>query len=128
MGRYYNGDINGKFWFAVQSSDAPSRFGGDTYEPQETHYEFREEEHLEQVEDELAHIKDKLGARLYLLERFFSTNQGYNDEKIEKLYKEEGFLPKHVKGDLVDYADYQLGNEIQACLLENGECNFVAEW
>lgn len=24
MGRYYSGDIEGKFWFAVQPSDAPS--------------------------------------------------------------------------------------------------------
>ena len=27
MGRYYSGDIEGKFMFAVQSSDAPERFG-----------------------------------------------------------------------------------------------------
>ena len=28
MGRYYGGDIEGKFWFALQSSEAPMRFGG----------------------------------------------------------------------------------------------------
>ena len=28
MGRYYSGDIEGKFWFAVQSSNAADRFGG----------------------------------------------------------------------------------------------------
>ena len=27
MGRYYNGDIEGKFWFAVQSSDDADFFG-----------------------------------------------------------------------------------------------------
>ena len=27
MGRYYNGDIDGKFWFAVQSSDDADFFG-----------------------------------------------------------------------------------------------------
>ena len=27
MGRYYDGDINGKFWFAVQSSDDADFFG-----------------------------------------------------------------------------------------------------
>jgi hypothetical protein len=27
MGRYYTGDIEGKFAFAVQSSDAADRFG-----------------------------------------------------------------------------------------------------
>ena len=33
MGRYYNGDIEGKFWVAVQPSDAAARFGGRNYEP-----------------------------------------------------------------------------------------------
>ena len=33
MGRYYSGDINGKFWFALQSSNAASRFGGYENEP-----------------------------------------------------------------------------------------------
>ena len=27
MGRYYNGNINGKFWFGVQSSDAMEKYG-----------------------------------------------------------------------------------------------------
>ena len=27
MGRYYNGDIEGKFWFAVQSSNDADFFG-----------------------------------------------------------------------------------------------------
>jgi len=27
MGRYYTGDIVGKFWFAIQSSDDASHFG-----------------------------------------------------------------------------------------------------
>ena len=35
MGRYYHGDIEGKFWFGVQPSDDPKFFGaveepGDT--------------------------------------------------------------------------------------------------
>ena len=29
MGRYYRGDIEGKFWFAVQSSVAPKDFSPD---------------------------------------------------------------------------------------------------
>ena len=33
MGRYYTGDIEGKFWFALQSSNAASRFGGVESEP-----------------------------------------------------------------------------------------------
>ena len=29
MGRYYTGDIEGKFWFGVQSSYAPENIGGE---------------------------------------------------------------------------------------------------
>ena len=28
MGRYYSGDVEGKWWFGVQSSDTPTKFGG----------------------------------------------------------------------------------------------------
>ena len=31
MGRYYNGDIEGKFWFAVQSSDDADFFSIDSF-------------------------------------------------------------------------------------------------
>ena len=44
MGRYYNGDIEGKFWFAVQSSDASERFGGTGYQPAYTEYDFGEDD------------------------------------------------------------------------------------
>ena len=33
MGRYYYGDIQGKFMFAVQPSNAHERFGAVEYEP-----------------------------------------------------------------------------------------------
>ena len=36
MGRYYYGDITGKCWFAVQSSNDASSFGGN----EEVHYRF----------------------------------------------------------------------------------------
>ena len=32
MGRYYSGDIEGKFWFAVQDSDDAEFFGGTNVE------------------------------------------------------------------------------------------------
>ena len=35
MGRYYNGDVEGKWWFGVQSSDTPQKFGG-----YETHIDY----------------------------------------------------------------------------------------
>jgi hypothetical protein len=35
MGRYYTGDIEGKFWFAIQSSDDASFFGGSDEDTQD---------------------------------------------------------------------------------------------
>ena len=51
MGRYYNGDIEGKFWFAVQSSTDASFFGADPYEPNYVNYYFEKDEHLEMVKN-----------------------------------------------------------------------------
>ena len=40
MGRRYTGDIEGKFWFGLQSSTAASRFGGEETEPSYINYYF----------------------------------------------------------------------------------------
>jgi hypothetical protein len=40
MGRYYSGDIEGKFMFATQSSTAADRFGSSYYEPNHVNYYF----------------------------------------------------------------------------------------
>lgn len=40
MGRYYSGDIEGKFGFGCQSSDAADQFGSHGQEPSELHYYF----------------------------------------------------------------------------------------
>ena len=43
MGRYYSGDIEGKFWFACQSSDDADNFGVVGTPPNDTlHYNFGE--------------------------------------------------------------------------------------
>ena len=52
MGRYYSGDIDGKFWFALQSSDAADRFGVTGTQPNYLHYYFDDSD-LEAVEEEI---------------------------------------------------------------------------
>jgi hypothetical protein len=118
MGRYYNGDINGKFWFAVQSSTAPSRFGGSYGEPNYITYNF-EQEDLENVENEIKRIEEFLSDKKETLDNFFREHNGYNDEMIEKI----GIS----KGDLSEYADLLLGMKIRDCIKENGSCTFDAE-
>ena len=122
MGRYYQGDIEGKFWFAVQSSSAADRFGSIGYEPSYLEYYFNEE-HLPKVQEELKKIEDVVSLeKIKKLDEFFNKVNGYNDHILE----EHGILSiwnEHKS----DYADYKLGKQIEKCLLENKECNFQAE-
>jgi hypothetical protein len=118
MGRYYTGDIEGKFWFAVQSSEAADRFGVSGYQPYVLNYNF-EEEDLEGVEEEIKNIEESLGGQLQVIERFFAERDSYNDKMLE----EAGITSEQ----LSEYADLGLGIKIRDCILENGECNFEAE-
>lgn len=118
MGRYYSGDIEGKFWFAVQSSTAADRFGGTPYEPNYVNYSFQEED-LEGVEEEIANIEASLGDKKQKLDDFFAKVNAYSDKDIEALGV--------TKDELADYADLGLGMKIRDCIKENGECNFEAE-
>jgi hypothetical protein len=118
MGRYYSGDIEGKFWFAVQSSTAADRFGVEHSEPNYVNYYF-EEEDLEGVEQEIADIEESLGDKKQKLDDFFASVNGYTDKDIEALGV--------TKEELSDYADLGLGIKIRDCIKENGACSFDAE-
>jgi hypothetical protein len=116
MGRYYYGDIEGKFWFAVQSSYAPERFGAVA----EDVYYYDDEEGKEVLDDSFVdfYIKDKkkveremkrieknLGDHVQKFKDFFdSLELGYNDKMMEEAGLDKDLLP--------EYADYILGKKI----------------
>ena len=58
MGRYYSGDIEGKFWFGVQSSDDGEFFGARELEPNYITYIV---EDIKEVEEGLEKCKEALG-------------------------------------------------------------------
>ena len=118
MGRYYSGDIEGKFWFGLQPSDAPSRFGRTEQEPSYITYDFQEED-LEGVEEEIKYIQDNLGDKLDIIEKFFEGITGYDNEMLSKA----GIT----NNELSEYADLCLGIKIRDCIKENGSCCFDAE-
>lgn len=60
MGRYYSGDIEGKFWFGVQSSDDASFFGGEASEPNYIEYYFSRDD-LPNIEEGIKKCKQALG-------------------------------------------------------------------
>lgn len=122
MGRYYNGDIEGKFWFAVQSSDDASFFGGEKLEPNYINYYFCNDD-LKDVKKGITQCKKELGTNKKKLDSFFKENQTYNDTMLEKA----GFLPSQMKHLLQWYARLRLGQKILKCVQENGSCSFEAE-
>jgi len=126
MGRYYDGDIEGKFWFGVQASDAPERFGCKYKGEDEAIIKYYiDKESIEMVKEEIATIEKNLGKYKILLDSFFDTSNGYNYEMIQEALK---ISKTKVRELLVEYADLKLGNQILQCLIVNGFCNIEAEF
>lgn len=117
MGRYYNGDIEGKFWFAVQSSVAPERFG--CQERSDIVQYTVDDSQIDTIEAELKSIKEKLGDKMQVLDKFFEEHCCYSDDQLEELGISQD--------DLSEYADFDLGTKIFNCVKENGYCEFEAE-
>jgi len=108
MGRYYSGDIEGKFWFGVQPSDAASRFGGSAGEPNYICYNFDEEDFdLEELQSLLDKVNIETSSELTL------------ESDPEELYQ--------LKGNKSDIADLELGLKIYQCIIEHASCSFEAE-
>ena len=123
MGRYYNGDIEGKFWFAVQSSDDADFFGSEGCEPNYLDYYF-DEDHLPDIKDGLQKCDEALGEFGDKLDKFFKEGKGYNDKELaEKLE----ITQEKLKELLVWYARRILGRKILKCVETNKDCSFTAE-
>ena len=118
MVRYYDGDINGKFWFGVQSSNAADRFGQRGYEPNYIEY-YYDKDNLDEVEAEIKRIEDELGDKLAALDKFFSERYSYSDDDLSAIG-----IDGH---DISEYADLELGRKIRDCIKDNGACSFTAE-
>jgi len=116
MGRYYNGDIEGKFWVAVQSSDAADQFGVDGIAPSSLEYYFYED-NIPAVKAGIKKIRDRLDYDK--VHGFFEDSGWYSRDDLE----EEGITDEEVS----DYADLILGEKILECLEDNGDCSFTAE-
>ena len=124
MGRYYSGDIGGKFWFAVQSSTDATFFGVEPYQPNYVNYYFEKEEHLKMVKNGIKECEKVLGKNLKTLDKFFNENNGYNEDMI---VEQTNIREEEISYLLKWYARIKLGIQIRDCLIEQGECQFEAE-
>jgi hypothetical protein len=131
MGRYYDGDIEGKFWFAVQSSDDAAFFGGNDEEVEDEDTKhvyaiqyFFDKEDMESIDDGLKTCRVKMEPHQESLDLFFERENGYNDEMVAKAL---GIDKDKVKSLLEWYARYELGMKIKYCVERTGQCSFSAE-
>lgn len=123
MGRYYNGDIEGKFWFGVQDSLDAQYFGGNYFEPNHVTFEFVKDD-METIEKGIANCLKELGDQKSKLDVFFDHEAGYNDEM---LMKELNIDKDEVDRLIMWYARLCLGEKIRDCVKKHDECNFEAE-
>jgi|11BtaG_2_1085332.scaffolds.fasta_scaffold30951_3 hypothetical protein len=114
MGRYYDGDISGKFMFAIQSSTAADRFGSTYVEPSYVDYYF-DEDQLPTINAEL----NSLQAAFDKVSKFVEKHETYSNKMLQ-----EANISNQ---ELSDYADYRLGKQIKDCIEEHGNCSFTAE-
>lgn len=123
MGRYYNGDINGKFWFAVQSSNDADFFGVTGFQPEVLNYCF-EEEDLEGVKEGVDTCLKELGKYKEEIDLFFKDRISYDNKELADYLKVEVAQAMNL---LKWYARLELGQKILKCLEENGSCEFEVE-
>ena len=125
MGRYYNGDIEGKMWFAVQSSNDWDFFGVEGYQPERLKYYF-EKKNLPKIKEGIEKCKKALGNFRKGLDSFFDKKEGYNDEQLAKHL---GIKKDEVKPILEWYARLESGEQLYNYLKqkENDYCEFEVE-
>lgn len=122
MGRYINGEIEGKCWFGVQPSDFADRFGQVGVQ---NHIEYTyTDEDLPSVEEELKHIRENLGNYYDMFVKFFQENETYTDKELRNYLKVDEDKKQYL---LREYADYKFGVRLRDYLKENAYCSFEVE-
>tara|TARA_R100001086_G_scaffold246397_1_gene178557 strand:- start:243 stop:617 length:375 start_codon:yes stop_codon:yes gene_type:complete len=123
MGRHYSGDIDGKFQFAVQSSNDADFFGVEGYRPERLEYTF-EKEDLPKVTEGIKKCKAYLVDWKPKLDEFFKDTDAYSPDDLAKFLKvSETKMQEIQRWD----ARLDLGKQIEKCIEKIGQCYFEAE-
>ena len=123
MGRYYHGDIEGKFWFGIQPSDDPAFFGAEE-EPRD-YISFYTED-LEKIAAGIDTCKNKLGKYYNEVDKFYSII--INDPKHAQTLQEWLDIDEGTAHYLMEwYARLELGRKMYKQVKENGSCSIEAE-
>lgn len=132
MPRYYTGDIEGNFWFAIQDSDDAKHFGGksemvfledDPTNPIEIEFAFTTKD-LPDILFGLGHCEAELGDSKKSLDEFFALKKSYSVPQIsEHLGTDDNTSQEMLKY----YARLELGEKIRECVGRQGTCYFTCE-
>ena len=128
MGRYYHGDIEGKFMFGIQSSSDADFFGVEGQASYLNYYYSKED--LPKVEEGIKECEGVLGEYLKHIDQFFKEKDSYNNEQLSKYLTEKlgkNVTEENTRFNLEWYARLELGREIRDCIKENDQCHFDAE-
>jgi hypothetical protein len=121
MGRYYEGDIEGKFWFGCQASDDGEFFGAKEQEPPFIEYSLSASSKHE-LHEGILKCKEALGDYLLLFDKAYSGEldnepewKNLDKKKQQELYKW--------------FARLDMGMRMLCHFIENpeDECYFTAE-
>jgi len=126
MGRYYYGDIEGKFMFAVQPSDAGERFGAYEIptEPEYIDYNVKRDSY-DDICNELKSIEDSGAVKRveHMWAELEKEGQlGYSQDDLKRF--------KVSDKDMSEYADWMMGKQMKDYFDENPDAkslNFNAE-
>ena len=123
MGRHYHGDINGKFQFAIQSSNDADFFGVIGYQPEHFFYNFKKDD-LANVNKGIENCKKELEEYREKMDKFFKNKDYFNRDDLQEVL---GTDEDKVRNLLKWNTRLHLGNEIKSCIEKNGKCHFEAE-
>ena len=126
MGRYYSGDIEGKFAFGSQSSDAADRFGVTGNTPGYLEYYYSVDD-LVGVKSELKLIEESFGEHKMAIMAYHDLQGADNHTMLIEEFLNKTDLPEMNANKWNEYHDYAIGKKILECVNENGECQFDAE-
>jgi gamma-glutamylcyclotransferase (GGCT)/AIG2-like uncharacterized protein YtfP len=122
MSSRYKGDINGKFWFAVQDHRDAIHFGGEEIlYKDKAEYIFGKED-LSSVQSKILEIQEQLGENYDKLENYFRDIDYYC--QVETMYKFGIDSYDELKKMMELYARIILGLEIEDSIGKTGKCYF----
>lgn len=125
MGRYYWGDIDGKFGFACQSSDDADFFGVTGYQPNILKYEF-EKDDLDKVNEGIKKCKEE-SLIIKHLDKYNEITKN-EDYIIHGTVSSQLGIDENTFNNFLTWnARLHLGLQIKKEIENTGECNFEAE-